>query len=69
MCVSALTAPEVSSAFSGFDLNRLDKYAKNAIDYHLIIDLVPTLAQLFFHNRVDVKLQPLQIVRTYRKRR
>ena len=31
-----------------FDLKRLDSYARNLVDFHLIMDLVPTLAKLFF---------------------
>jgi N-acetyltransferase 10 len=31
-----------------FDLKRLDSYAKNMVDFHLVMDLVPTLAKLFF---------------------
>lgn len=33
---------------SPFDLKRLDSYAKNMVDFHLIMDLVPVLAKLFF---------------------
>ena len=31
-----------------YDLKRLDSYSKNLCDFHLIMDLVPTLAKLFF---------------------
>lgn len=31
-----------------FDLRRLDSYSKNMVDFHLVMDLVPTLAKLFF---------------------
>ena len=31
-----------------FDLKRLESYAKNLVDFHLIMDLVPTLAKLYF---------------------
>lgn len=31
-----------------FDLKRLESYARNLVDFHLIMDLVPTLAKLFF---------------------
>lgn len=30
------------------DLNRLKSYTKNQADYHLVIDLVPTIARLYF---------------------
>lgn len=31
-----------------FDLKRLDSYARNLVDFHLIMDLVPTIAKLHF---------------------
>ena len=31
-----------------FDLKHLESYAKNLVDFHLIMDLVPTLAKLYF---------------------
>ena len=31
-----------------FDMKRLESYSKNLVDFHLIMDLVPTLAKLFF---------------------
>jgi len=31
-----------------FDLKRLESYSKNLVDFHLIMDLVPTLAKLYF---------------------
>ena len=34
--------------FSSYDLKRLESYSKNLIDFHAIIDMVPSLAQLFF---------------------
>jgi len=30
------------------DLNRLKSYSKNQVDYHLILDIVPTIAKLYF---------------------
>ena len=29
---------------SVFDIKRLDSYSKNLVDFHLVTDLVPTLA-------------------------
>lgn len=31
-----------------FDLKRLESYSKNLVDFHLVMDLVPTLARLYF---------------------
>jgi N-acetyltransferase 10 len=30
------------------DLGRLKSYTKNQVDYHLILDLVPAIAKLYF---------------------
>jgi N-acetyltransferase 10 len=30
------------------DLNRLKSYTKNQVDYHLVLDLIPTIARLYF---------------------
>jgi N-acetyltransferase 10 len=30
------------------DYNRLKSYTKNQVDYHLILDLIPVLAKLYF---------------------
>jgi N-acetyltransferase 10 len=50
--LTALTKEELDKAFSPFDLKRLDKYADQMIDYHLILDLLPTIATLYFSGRL-----------------
>ena len=35
-----------------FDLKRLESYSNNLVDFHLIMDLVPTIAKLHF---IDLK--------------
>ena len=30
------------------DFNRLRSYTKNQVDYHLILDLIPSIAKLYF---------------------
>jgi len=47
-----LTAPELELMLTPHDLERLDSYARNLVDYHMITDLVPLLAQLFFTHRL-----------------
>lgn len=32
-----------------FDLKRLESYSRNMVDFHLIMDLVPTIARLYFN--------------------
>lgn len=34
------------------DLNRLKSYTKNQVDYHLILDLIPSIAKLYFTNHL-----------------
>jgi N-acetyltransferase 10 len=40
---------------SPFDFNRLKSYAGNQADYHLVIDLVPTLTKLYFSGQLGVQ--------------
>ena len=47
-----LTKDELDALFSPFDLKRLDSYANNMLDYHVIIDLLPSIANLYFANRL-----------------
>lgn len=45
---SPLTKRLLNRHFSPHDLRRLDSYAANMLDYHVILDLLPTIAQLYF---------------------
>lgn len=47
-----LTKPELDEHLTPFDLKRLDSYANNMLDYHVILDLLPTLASLYFTGRI-----------------
>ncbi|KAJ2700504.1 N-acetyltransferase 10 [Coemansia sp. IMI 203386] len=42
---------DLARDFSAYDLRRLDSYANNLLDYHVILDLLPTVAQHFFDGR------------------
>lgn len=48
--------------FSPFDLKRLDSYANNMLDYHVILDMLPTISNLYFTGRLKsaVKLSGVQ---------
>ena len=35
-----------------FDLKRLESYANNMLDYHVILDLMPTVANLYFQKKL-----------------
>lgn len=39
--------------FSDHDLKRLDRYSNNLIDYHVIIDLLPSLSNIFFNEMIN----------------
>lgn len=52
-----LTKPELDDLFSPFDLKRLDSYANNMLDYHVIIDMVPQIALLYFLGRLKGKVE------------
>ncbi|KAI0754721.1 DUF699-domain-containing protein [Daedaleopsis nitida] len=57
-----LVSSELSILLSPFDLKRLDSYANNQLDYHVVMDLLPTIAQLYFEKRLgpDVRLSAVQ---------
>lgn len=38
--------------FTPFDLRRLESYANSMIDYHAILDLLPSIAELYFTGRI-----------------
>ena len=39
---------ESDRCFNSYDIKRLEMYAQNLVDYHLVIDLVPQIAKLYF---------------------
>lgn len=42
------------------DIKRLDAYSRNLIDYHLILDLIPGLAKIYFLSNLPIKVTSLQ---------
>ncbi|KAI4252075.1 MAG: hypothetical protein L6R42_008121 [Xanthoria sp. 1 TBL-2021] len=48
-----LTRSDLDGLFSPFDLKRLDSYANNMLDYHVIIDMIPSIAFLYFTGRLS----------------
>ncbi|KAK6319772.1 hypothetical protein J4Q44_G00088790 [Coregonus suidteri] len=58
---SALTNSQLSGQFSPYDLKRLEMYSRNMVDYHLIMDLIPAVARMFFLKQLgDVTLSAAQ---------
>ncbi|XP_035407938.1 RNA cytidine acetyltransferase isoform X1 [Cygnus atratus] len=52
---------ELESVFIPYDLKRLEMYSRNMVDYHLIMDMVPTIARMFFLNQLgDISLSAAQ---------
>lgn len=48
--------------FTPYDLKRLESYSNNMLDYHVILDLIPTIAGLYFRDEMspEVKLSGVQ---------
>ncbi|AJT06865.1 Kre33p [Saccharomyces cerevisiae YJM1208] len=57
-----LTRTHLDDIFSPFDLKRLDSYSNNLLDYHVIVDMIPMLALLYFGDKMgdSVKLSSVQ---------
>ncbi|XP_076801006.1 RNA cytidine acetyltransferase-like [Clavelina lepadiformis] len=51
---------ELDMNFSTYDLKRLEMYSKNMADYHLVMDLIPLLARLFFLEKTTLMLSVAQ---------
>lgn len=60
--VEQLSGRALGTLLSPFDLKRLESYADNMLDYHVILDMVPTIAQLYFEGRIKgVSLSGVQV--------
>lgn len=59
---TALTKSHLDQHFTPHDLRRLDSYAANMLDHHVILDLLPSLAQSYFSGplRNGVRLSGVQ---------
>ena len=44
----SITKGQLDSAFTPFDLKRLQSYADNMLDYHVILDMIPQIALWYF---------------------
>ncbi|KAF4589456.1 nucleolar ATPase Kre33 [Ophiocordyceps camponoti-floridani] len=60
--VAPLDKTELDRQFSPFDLKRLESYANNMLDYHVILDMMPAVATLYFTGRLraGIKLSGVQ---------
>lgn len=58
---SALSNPELAAQFSPYDLKRLEMYSRNMVDYHLVMDMIPAVARMFFLKQLgDISLSTAQ---------
>lgn len=58
---AALTSAELTAMFTPYDLKRLEMYSRNMVDYHLIMDIIPAIARLYFLKQLgDVTLSVAQ---------
>jgi N-acetyltransferase 10 len=57
------TRTQVSRSFTPFDLKRLDSYTNNLLDYHVILDLVSTLARHYFLGQYNPTMDSIKGVR------
>ena len=48
-----------------YDMKRLDLYSKNMVDYHLIMDLLPHVAKLYFTDKMSIHLSTAQKVSVF----
>lgn len=60
--VKSLDKAQLDALLSPFDLKRLESYANNMLDYHVIVDMIPLIAQLYFSGALGsaVALSPVQ---------
>lgn len=49
--IRPLDKTSLESHLSLYDLKRLEKYSQNLVDYHLIVDLLPAVARLYFQRK------------------
>lgn len=47
-----LSAAELRTLLTPFDMKRLDSYSNNMVEMSVVLDLLPTLAALYFNNRL-----------------
>jgi len=51
---------DLEKVFSTWDLKRLESYSNRRADYHLILDLTPKLAELFFSSKLPLNMSFMQ---------
>jgi N-acetyltransferase 10 len=58
------TVAQLKEIFSPYDLRRLESYARQLIDYHVVVDMLPVIAKQYmlggFGDKSDISLSPAQ---------
>ena len=62
LCVMLLDSADSGVRLSAYKVKRLEQYANNMVDYHQVMDLLPTLSHLYFSGIVRVHLSAVQEV-------
>ncbi|XP_039212813.1 RNA cytidine acetyltransferase [Crotalus tigris] len=58
---SSLSRNELEAVFIPYDLKRLEMYSRNMVDYHLIMDMIPTISRMYFLKKFgDMSLSATQ---------
>lgn len=57
---TVLSRSELEYHVTRYDVKRLELYSQNMVDYHLIMDLVPTIARLYYLDQTAVHLSVIQ---------
>lgn len=61
--LAAISSSELAGLFTPYDLKRLELYSRSMVDYHLVMDLIPTVGRIFFLKQLgDVSLSAAQCV-------
>ncbi|KAJ1765924.1 N-acetyltransferase 10, partial [Coemansia sp. RSA 1843] len=54
MATAPYTRADLDRDFSSYDLKRLESYSNNLIDYHVVLDMLPAIAENYFASRFGV---------------
>ncbi|KAK5661721.1 hypothetical protein OQA88_9821 [Cercophora sp. LCS_1] len=52
-----LTKEDLDKLLTPFDHKRLESYANGLLDYHVVLDLIPTISQLYFTGRLKSSIK------------
>lgn len=59
-----ISRKDLDTHMSQYDLKRLEYYARNMADYHLIVDLLPTLSKMYCSGQMgETHFSAVQLVR------